>query len=49
MIKNLFNFFRYGLPISSGLQPLAMPLNMPWGLTQTIGTNFGSRYSILGG
>jgi len=38
-----------GYPISNGIQPLAMPFNLPWGITQTIGTSFGSRHSILGG
>lgn len=39
----------YGIPIMSGLFPLAMPFNLPWGLSQMMGTEFGSRLNVLGG
>lgn len=39
----------YGSPIAAGLTPLAMPFNLPWGMAQTIGTEFGLRYCVIGG
>ena len=40
----------YGTPITSGLSPLAMPtLGMPWGMHQTIGSQYGTRFCVMGG
>jgi hypothetical protein len=39
----------YGVPIVTGLSPLAMPMQMPWGLHQTIGSQYGTRFCVMGG